>query len=142
MPTFAATNYITMAQKHTFEIKSVINGSKPVEELVILAATGDINTKGFALVDRTFDENGNISNEFRHIFVFPSLDVKAGERVVVCTAKGKNGPQTLDGGEKIHALYWGSDECVWNDNGGESASLINFVPVNTVVVPPVKKKKA
>ncbi|NCD70962.1 hypothetical protein [Mucilaginibacter agri] len=130
-----------MAQKHTFEIQSVINGSKPVEELVILTATGNINTKGFALVDRTFDEDGKVSNEFRHIFVFPSLEVKAGERVVVCTAKGKSGPKTLDNGEKIHALYWGSDDCVWNDNGGDTATLINFVQVNSKIVPPVKKKK-
>jgi len=134
------TNFINMAQKHTLEIVQVINSNKVGEEIVILNAIGNINTKGFALVDRTFDEKGNVSNEFRHIFVFPSLDVKKGETVVVCSGEGKNGLRETDKGQKFHALFWGSKECVWNDKGGDSATLINFTVVNSVVVPPVKKK--
>ena len=130
-----------MAQKYTFEIEQVNNSNKVEEELVILNAIGDINTKGYALVDRTFDENGKPTNEFRHIFVFPNIEVKKGEKVVVCTGKGKSGPKRLDSGEKFHALYWGANECVWNDDGGDTATLINFTVVNSVVVPPVKKKK-
>src|SRR5258708_20521642 len=68
MLTFAVTNFLTMAQKHTFEILSVINASTASEERVVLGAKEKINTKGFALVDRTFHEEANVSNDFRHIY--------------------------------------------------------------------------
>jgi hypothetical protein len=128
-----------MAQQYTFEIQRVINGSSPDKELVVLKATAAINTKGFALVDRTFEENGKVSNEFRHIFVFPELELATGETVIVCTGKGKNGMRELKNGKTFYALYWGSEECVWNDKGGDRASLINFVPINSVIVPAVTK---
>jgi hypothetical protein len=137
---FAKPILIYMPQKHTFEIQEVINSSKPENEFVILAAKGDFNTKGFALVDRTFDEEGRLSNEFRHTYVFPEVQLKAGERIVVCTGEGEDGPKNLPNGTKFHALYWGAKDCVWNDKGGDTATLISFAVVNSKVVPPVKKK--
>ncbi|MDB5091215.1 MAG: hypothetical protein JWR09_5209, partial [Mucilaginibacter sp.] len=55
------------------------------------------------------------------------------------TGKGKDSKQKSDEGKIIHAVYWGSEDCVWNDTGGDTATLINFVTVNSVTVPPVKK---
>lgn len=125
-----------MAQNFTFEITKVINGSKPNEEKVWLKAKEAINTKGFALVDRTFDENGTISNEFRHIFVFPEFNIKKDQNVVVRTGKGTNEfRKYTDVDEEYLALYWGAEECVWNDKGGDTATLINFVKVNSKIVP-------
>jgi hypothetical protein len=131
-----------MPQKHTFEIQEVINGSKPENEFVIFAAIGDFNTKGFALVDRTFDEDGRLSNEFRHIYVFPEVKLKAGDRIVLCTGAGEDGTKKLPNGTKFHGLYWGAKECVWNDKGGDTATLISFALVNSKTVPPVNVKKA
>jgi hypothetical protein len=132
-----------MAQKYTLEITHVVNGSTPNEEKVWLKATEAINTKGFALIDRTFDENDKISNEFRHIFVFPEFNLLKDQIVIVRTGKGTNEFRKFkDVDEKYLALYWGAEECVWNDKGGDAATLINFITVNSVKVPAVQKKKA
>jgi len=132
-----------MAQKYAFEIIYLINGSTPNEERVWLKAKEAINTKGFALIDRTFDENNNLSNEFRHIYVFPEFELAKDQMAVVRTGKGTNEFRKFtDVDEKYLALYWGADECVWNDKGGDTATLINFVIVNSVKVPAVEKKKA
>lgn len=132
-----------MAQKFTLEITQVINGSTPNEEKVWLKAKDAINTKGFALIDRTFDQNEKISNEFRHIFVFPEYELAKDQIVVVRTGKGTNGFRKFsDVDENYLALFWGAEECVWNDKGGDTATLINFVSVNSKVAPPIEKKKA
>lgn len=132
---------MNMAQKYTFEITKVVNGSKVNEEQVWLKATAPINTKGFALVDRTFDEENKLSNEFRHIYVFPAFDLAEDQTVVVFTKNGDNGFKKFSNvDEEFLALYWGAEECVWNDNGGDTATLINFVVVNSETVSPVKKK--
>ncbi|HWY36998.1 MAG TPA: hypothetical protein VNY73_00470 [Bacteroidia bacterium] len=132
-----------MAQKYTLEITQVVNGSTPNEEQVWLKAKEAINIKGFALIDRTFDEKDKVSNEFRHIFVFPEFELTKDQIVVVRTGTGTNGFRKFsDVDEKYLALYWGAKECVWNDKGGDTATLISFVPVNFVKVPAVQKKKA
>jgi len=130
-----------MPQKFTLEITKVLNGSTVEEEKVWLKATAPISTKGFALVDRTFDENEKVSNEFRHIYVFPEYQLAKDQAIVVYTTKGTNGFKKYNNSnDKYLALYWGSEECVWNDNGKDTATLINFIPVNSVAVPAVNKK--
>lgn len=132
-----------MAQKYTLEITKVVNGSTPNEEKVWLKTKEAINTKGFALIDRTFDENDKISNEFRHIYVFPEFEIAKDQIVIVRTGKGTNEFRKFtDVDEEYLALYWGAEECVWNDKGGDTATLINFVKVNSVKVPAVVQKKA
>ena len=130
-----------MPQKYTLEITNVVNSNVPGGERVWLKAREAINTKGFALIDRTFDENNKVSNEFRHIYVFPEFKLAKDQIAIVCTGEGTNGFKKFkDVDEKYLALYWGSKDCVWNDKGGDTASLINFVAVNSVKVPAVKKK--
>ena len=125
----------------TFEITHVENGATPNEEKVWLKATAPFNTKGFAIVDRTFDESGELSNEFRHIYVFPEIALEKDQIVILRTGKGKNGiAKFTDTDEEYHRLYWGSESCVWNDNGGDTATLISFIKVNSKPVPSVKKK--
>lgn len=40
------------------------------------------------MFDSTYDEEGNISNKHRHMFVFPDQNVKKGDFVWLYTKKG------------------------------------------------------
>jgi len=125
----------------TFEITHVENGATPNEEIVWLKATAPINTKGYAVVDRTFDESGELSNEFRHIYFFPEIILETDQKILLYSGTGKNGIAKFTNTHKEHyRLFWGSETCVWNDNGGDTATLINFIKVNSKTVPAVKKK--
>ncbi len=120
-------------------LNSVDNASSPQLEFVWLKVIAKTNIKGYAIVDRTFDSNEKISNEFRHIFIFPDLEVEKGEWVKLCTGNGTYGKVKSTSGAYIHKLFWNSSECVWNDNGGDTATLIKYSTIKSVKVPAIKK---
>jgi hypothetical protein len=109
----------------SLKIYSVINASTPNKEVVGLKTSIDVNLKDYAIVDKTFDKNGNTSNKFRHIFIFPDVAVKKGEFMRVYSGKGKYKTTTNEKGNNIHHFFWNSDECIWN-NEGDLATLISF----------------
>lgn len=114
------------------------NGSKPNQEWVVLKVTAPFKTKGYAVVDRTFDEEGRLSNEFRHIYILPDLNIQEEMNIYIHTGKGTDGIATYPKtGNKYYNLYWGSDTCIWNDKGGDTATLISFVVVNSIKVPTI-----
>jgi hypothetical protein len=122
-------------------LHSVVNASKPIEEIVWLEVTADINLAGHAIIDRTFNLDGKVTNEFRHIFMFPNLDVKKDDWIRVFTGRGSYSKIKIDKkpNNYIHNLYWGSDICVYNDNGGDTVSLIRYTGIKSVTVPAIKK---
>jgi hypothetical protein len=124
----------------SLKIHSVVNASNPDEEFVRLSTSEKTNLKGYALVDRTFDADGKVSNEFRHIYVFPDMEVNPKEWVRLYTGKGKNSDGKNDNGHVVHFLYWGAKECVWNDEGGDTATLIKYTVADSKEVPAVPKK--
>jgi hypothetical protein len=122
----------------SLKIHSVENGKTANEEKVWLNTTEAVNLKGYAVIDRTFASTGQLSNEFRHIFVFPELTIGRTDWVKLYTGKGTyNKERISDGSGYIHNFYWGSSECVWNNSGGDVASLIKYNHVNSVNVPAV-----
>lgn len=122
-------------------LHSVVNASKPIEEIAWLEVTADINLAGHAIIDRTFNLDGKVTNEFRHIFMFPNLDVKKDDWIRVFTGRGSYSKIEIDKkpNNHIHNLYWGSDICVYNDNGGDTVSLIRYTGIKSVTVPAIKK---
>jgi len=123
----------------SLKIIAVVNGKTASEEYVRIQAQADTNAQGYAVVDRTFDQDGTLSNEFRHIYVFHKFDVKKFDWVRLHTGPGTY--STAQNKEKTvttHHVYWGAKECVWNNNGGDKASLIRYTIVNIVDVPAVK----
>lgn len=127
--------------RHEFKANQVDNSKIPQKERVVLRAAQEVDLKGYAVVDRTFDPKGKVSNEFRHIFVFPSLTVLKGEWVLLYSGKGKYSKVKLASiKDPIHRLFWGSDHCVWNDAGGDTATLIRYAVLKSVPVPPVAAK--
>lgn len=122
-------------------LHSVVNASKPSEEIVWLEVTADMNIAGYAIIDRTFNLEGNITNEFRHIFLFPNLGVKKGDWIRLITGRGSytKTPIEKKPNSYIHSLYWGSDICVYNDNGGDTVSLIRYTGIKSEIVQAIKK---
>ncbi|UPT69925.1 MAG: hypothetical protein M0D53_12395 [Flavobacterium sp. JAD_PAG50586_2] len=128
----------------SLRINSVVNASEPNKEFVRLVSTTNLNLKGYALVDRTFDEDGEISNEFRHIYIFPDLDITPTDIVVLFTGNPVgNTPAVVkreNNSGNIYKLYWQSESCVWNDEGGDTATLIKYTVQHSKVVPAIEKK--
>ncbi|SEO68296.1 hypothetical protein SAMN05444671_4159 [Flavobacterium sp. CF108] len=123
----------------SLKIHRVKNSNDPQKEFVILKATGKVNLKDYAIVDKTFDSGGKISNEFRHFYNLPNLEINLGEWAFICTGTGKNRVINQDS-KIIHLLHWNAKECVWNDQGGDTATLIKFDVINSVTVPPIDKE--
>ena len=117
----------------SLKIHSIVNGKVPAEEIVWLNTDESVNLLGYAVVDRTFS-NDKLSNEFRHIFVFPNLQVNKGDWVRLYTGNGAYSKSIASNSEHVHNLFWGSSQCVWNNNRGDVASLIKYTLVNAVVV--------
>jgi len=118
-------------------LHSVVNAKTPAGEKVWLLATEDVNLSGYAVVDRTFDPKGTVSNEFRHIFVFPGKAIKKNQFVCLHTGNGTYNVTEVSG-QTHHHFYWQSGSCVWNDKGGDTATLIKFTTVNSKIVPKVE----
>lgn len=117
----------------------VINDSDPDKEIVRIQVKEGGHTRGYAVVDNTFNADDEPSNEFRHIFIFPRIEVKTGDFIRVFTGEGEYNTITNKKDTITHKLYWNSDACVWNDKEGDEAILIRYGAVNKVVVPPHKK---
>ena len=62
---------------------------KKDKEYVLFRAEKDQNLWPYILFDATFDETGLSSNINRHSFIFPNLNVKRGDFIVLYTCKGK-----------------------------------------------------
>lgn len=124
----------------SLKVISVVNAKSPAEELVWLKASEKVSLKGYAIVDRTFASDGKVSNEYRHIFIFPNLIVDKNHWIRLHTNDGKYNITKGSKDETIHNLYWQSDKCIWNDNGGDTATLIKYSVENSVAVPAVPKK--
>lgn len=99
---------------------------KPEEEYVQIVVLEGTLLSGYALVDRTFDEEDALSNEFRHIFIFPKINVDAGDSIYLYTGKGRNKSFTNANSPTTHILYWDAGHCVWNNLGGDRATIIRY----------------
>lgn len=119
-------------------VHSVANGKTAGSEFVWLEVKVASSLHGYAVVDRTFNQQGQLSNEFRHIFVFPDTQVAKGDWVRLYTGTGTYSKTKNDQNTYTHNFYWGSSGCIWNNNGGDTATLIKYGVVNSVAVPAAK----
>lgn len=118
-------------------IVRVHNASTPNEEYVTLQATADTNLFYYAVVDATFNEDGSVSNEHRHVYFFPGQSLKKDDWVVLSSGTGVNGTKgKFKSGTPYYEYFWQSKACIWND-GGDNASLIRYTNGNSVAVAPV-----
>lgn len=114
----------------SLKINSLKKDGNALKEYLLLEATENINLSDYAIVDRTFDADGNVSNLFKHFFRFPPIMLNKGEQVLLFTGKGINGKGLRRGsGILVHSIYWGSDAPVWNDANTESVEVLKVATV-------------
>jgi len=100
-------------------------------EYILLEATADVNISNYAIVDKTFDKDGSVSNIHKHYYRFPSKDVKKGEYISLHTGLGNDRIDKLKSGEKLHMFFWGSKTSFWNDDKIEKAELLKVSTIDT-----------
>jgi hypothetical protein len=128
-------NMNPLLKQASLKLVRVTNSSRASEERVLLKVTEAGHVKGYAIVDSTFTSDEEPSNEFRHIFLFPQIEVALGDYIQVFTGIDTYGSHHNRADTVTHKLYWNSEQCVWNDKEGDTAVLINFNVVSSVSVP-------
>lgn len=81
------------------------------DERLALKVLEDCDLGDYIITDATFGKQGGSSNLFRHVFEFPTYEVKKDEWVVLYTKKGKQHKS-----DSTHFFYWNSNHNVWNDD--------------------------
>ncbi|MBS1619278.1 MAG: hypothetical protein JST76_12210 [Bacteroidetes bacterium] len=121
-------------------ILSVANKKDPEVEYVRLKVLKATSLKGYVLMDTTFSKSGKISNEHRHIFEFPDIQVKEGDFLWVYSGEdNKYSSFQNDGKTVTHKFYWGSKGFIWNDNGRDTVRLVKMEPIDSHTVPKATK---
>jgi len=122
------------------KIKNIVDKGKLKTEAVLLYATSPVELGHYAIIDQTFDAEGNISNVYPHFYRFPAMTVKKGEAVVLWTKKGDYEVKKTPEGRTVHHFYWGSKAAIWNNTEKDVAVLLGIKTVDTCVT--VAKKAA
>lgn len=112
--------------------------NRPPNEFVRLKVEGkeeeEINLAEYAIVDKTFDEEGQLSNKYRHIYRFPNKVIKKGDFVRLYSGeKPKDGKPNFYANNKkstTYVFYWNSNCCIWNNDTGDTAFLIRYLVVD------------
>jgi hypothetical protein len=103
------------------------------KEFILMEATANINLSSYAIVDRTYNPDGTVSNVHRHFYRFPAKNVEKGDFVAITTGKGNN--RTTDAnGTPIHRFFWGAEAPFWNDDQVERAEVLKVETVSGMVV--------
>ncbi|SEW27403.1 hypothetical protein SAMN05421841_1962 [Chryseobacterium wanjuense] len=106
-------------------IKKVIDFGHNTERIEFLILS-NCNISYYLVSDTTFVTPDKISNKLRHIYWFPSKDVKRGDEIVLYTKKGINKSESINSGQNTrYIFYWGLESFVWN-NSGDSAVLFEL----------------
>lgn len=104
------------------------------KELVLIRALKDCNLKGHMIFDETFKHDGSSSNAHRHVFIFPSWEVKKDDYIFLRTRIGINRKGETEEGTPAHYLHWNLNNSVWNEKG-DKVHLINVESAITFKVP-------
>ena len=102
----------------TMELK-VIKVEKDNDiEMLVMEVTEDCNLWPFIIFDSTYVDT-QVSNLHRHSFIFPNLNVKANDFILLYTGRGENNHYFNRGGSTTWEFYWGLENNVWNQDEDE-----------------------
>ena len=71
----------------------------------------------FLVMDNTYNENGGVSNKYRHVYHFPFEKVYPGDKIKLYTKEGRNSIPYYTGINRTISLYWGLGKSIWNKDG-------------------------
>lgn len=115
----------------SLKISTIQKDGNASKEYILLEATADVDISTYAVIDKTFNKDGKVSNVHKHFYRFPSKTVRKGEFVSLRTGKGIPIIAQLKTGEIVHRFYWGSNAPFWNDKETEKAELLKVETVAT-----------
>lgn len=104
------------------KVIGIRNAGESMERLLIRVVK-DCNLRGYMVIDNTYEENGELSNVNRHVYVFPNYEVSEGNIIRLYTRQGTNKETDGTFGKtetvKYYNFYWGFDDgcTVWNKDG-------------------------
>jgi hypothetical protein len=107
------------------KILQVQNKGSAADEYVLLEALADCCLNHYLIADTTYGQDGVISNKKRHLYWFPHISVKQGQRIILHSGHGKDRVCTSLEGETTHDFYWNQNTPVWN-NRGDAALLFQL----------------
>lgn len=100
-------------------------------ERVILRATKQCDIRWYMLFDNTYDAQGNLSNLWRHMYLFPPLQLNEGDFIWLYTKAGENTSRGNTSNTTTHLLHWGFEETIWNRDD-DVAYLVKYVDSQAV----------
>lgn len=95
-----------------------------------------VNIGRYAVMDHTFNAEGELIDIGRHVFRFKSQDIKKADHIILYTKVGKYHTKIREDKTTAHFIYWGRKAPVWNKAGGDTCTLMELhdsqvVKVNT-----------
>jgi hypothetical protein len=101
------------------KIESILGLTPPNQEYLLLDVVEDTNLGEYMVINtlRTSDGIDLIRN--RHIYQFPSREVKKGEKVLLYSTKGKDGIQVNVILERRHIFFWNLTKRMWRKHIGK-----------------------
>ncbi len=93
-------------------------------EQIIFRVVSDCNLWPYIVFDVGYDEDGHVSNALRHSFVFPNLDVSAGDFIVLRSGRGRYDSFPNRVKTKTHIFYWGFEDNVVLWRNGSKALIV------------------
>ncbi len=100
------------------------------EERIFITVLKDCNLGDYIIYDETFDESGNKSNIWPHMYRFDNREVKSGEYVSLRVHTGKDYVGTLNDKKTIcYYLYWGFDSSVQIFN--KDGDIVHLVKISS-----------
>jgi len=104
--------------------------NNPDNEFVRLQAISAPNTKvnlgHYAIVDNTFDGDGDKTNVFKHFYKFPNLEINRGDFVRLYSGKRPKEKQTNEDGSETYMFSWDAGTCIWNNDEIDEAFLLKI----------------
>lgn len=117
------------------EILKVLDAGELENERVVLKATRDCNISWYILFDNTYESDGTSSNLWRHLYIFPDLNIKEGDFIWLYTKKGQNKHRINRSNTITYELHWGLGNTIWNNgNPNDVAHLIKYVDSQSIKV--------
>ena len=88
-------------------------------DLLLFKAEEKCDLSKYIVFDKTYDDCGNESNIFPHMFRFPTITLEKGEYVALRLHKGEQSKGQTKQGVVCYNVYWGMDDdvSIFNDEG-------------------------
>lgn len=111
----------------------IVSVNNARQESVVLEVVAPVNIGDYAVADNTY-HNHELSNQHRHVYFFPSVNVGTGDIIYLHSGIGKDRvDRHTNGRNSVYHFFDQGREFVWN-NTGDRAILLRLSVVHTVDV--------